>query len=71
MKQLTCEEMGGPNGCTTVISGNTPDEMIKNGMEHLKEAHPDMAEGMKTMSKEQGDQWMADFKKKWAETPEV
>lgn len=71
MKQITCAALGGPSDCTTVISGNTPDEMISNGMAHVTAAHPDMAEGMKTMTKEMGDKWKADFMVKWAATPDM
>ena len=63
--------MGGPADCTAVISGNTPQEMIDNGIKHVTEAHPTMAEDMKTMSKETNDQWTADFEKKWAATPDM
>jgi hypothetical protein len=70
MKQMTCPQMGGPATCTGVLSGNTPDEMIANGMEHLKEAHPDMLESMKTMPKEKMDAWRADFQTKWDATPD-
>jgi hypothetical protein len=71
MKQMTCVQMGGPATCTAVISGNSADEMVANGTKHLTEAHPDMVEGMKTMSKEAGDQWRADFQKKWDAAPEM
>ncbi len=62
--------MGGPATCNAMISGNTPEEMIANGMKHLNEAHPDMIEGMKTMPKEMGDKWMAEFRKTWTATPD-
>lgn len=70
MKEMTCAQMGGPATCSTVISGNTPDEMVQNGMVHLQGVHPDMVEGMKTASKEMMDSWRADFQKKWDATPE-
>ncbi len=70
MKQMTCAEMGGPSTCNAAISGNTPEEMIDNGMVHLKAAHPDMVEGMKTAPKEMIDKWNADFHKKWDAAPE-
>jgi len=71
MKQMTCAQMGGPATCSTTISGNTPDEMINNGMEHLKATHPDMVEGMKTMPKETMEGWRADFQKKWDAAPDM
>ena len=70
MKQMTCPQMGGPAACTDVLSGNTPDEMIADGMKHLNQAHPDMVQGMKTMPKKGMDKWRADFQKKWDATPE-
>ena len=71
MKQMTCAQMGGPSDCNTMISGSTPEEMVANGMKHLTQAHPKMAEDMKMMSKEVGDKWMAEFKAKWDTTPEM
>jgi hypothetical protein len=63
--------MGGPATCTAVLAGNTPDEMIASGMEHLKQAHPEMVESMKTMPKETMDAWRADFQTKWDAQPEM
>ena len=63
--------MGGPADCEAVIKGNTQKEMIDNGTEHLKKAHPKMAEDMKAMPKEEGEKWMAQFQKKWDATPEM
>ncbi len=71
MKQMTCAQMGGPATCTTMISGATADEMVANGMTHVTEAHPDMAESMKTMPKETTDKWRADFQAKWDAAPEM
>ena len=63
--------MGGPATCSAVITGNTPDEMVANGAKHVDAAHPEMADNMKTMSKEDNDKWMAGFKAKWASTPDA
>lgn len=72
MKQLTCAQMGGPDTCTAVISGATPEEMAANGMTHVNEAHPDMAENIKKMSKEEMDKWMNEFlDPKFAAAPET
>ncbi len=65
---MTCAQMGGP--CDHDITGNTPEEMAANGMKHLQETHPDIAAKMQTMSKEENDKWMADFKAKWDATPD-
>jgi predicted small metal-binding protein len=70
MKQLTCAQMGGPETCSAVISGNSAEEMVTNGMKHLEETHPEMAADMKNMPKEAMDKWMATFQEKWAATPD-
>lgn len=71
MKQMTCAQMGGPATCNTMISGNTAEEMVKNGMDHIMQAHPDMAADIKKMTPEQTTQWMADFQKKFDAAPEM
>jgi predicted small metal-binding protein len=71
MKQMTCAQMGGPADCTTMISGNTAEEMVKNGMVHLNQAHPEMADDMKKMTPEENAEWMADFQKKFDDAPEM
>lgn len=71
MKQMTCPQMGGPADCTGVITGNTAEEMVKNGMDHVTNAHPDMAEDIKKMTREETSKWMADFQVKFDATPEM
>ncbi len=71
MKQMTCAQMGGPADCTVMISGATAEEMVANGTKHVMESHPDIAETMKTMTKEQNEVWMADFKTKFEAHPEM
>lgn len=58
---MTCAQMGGP--CDAKITGNTPDEMMKNGMMHLEQAHPDMAAKVKAMPKD--DPMMTEWNKKF------
>jgi hypothetical protein len=65
MKQMTCQQMGGPATCTVVITGNTAEEMVKNGMDHINQAHPEMAADIKKMTPEATSAWMADFQKKF------
>ena len=65
MKQMTCAQMGGPADCTTVITGNTAEEMAKNGMDHINQAHPEMAADIKKMTTEETSKWMADFQPKF------
>lgn len=48
MKTLTCREMGGM--CDTAITADSKGEMLVKGMEHIEEAHPEMAVDIKKMS---------------------
>lgn len=38
--------------CDAPVQGATVDEMMKNGMAHLEQAHPQMAADVKAMPKE-------------------
>ncbi len=71
MKQMTCAQMGGPAECNFVVTGETAEEMAKNGGEHVMQSHPDIAEQMKNMTPEQNAQWMADFQPKFDAAPEM
>ncbi len=71
MKQMTCAQMGGPATCNFVVTGNTAEEMAKNGGAHVMEAHPDIAEQMKNMTPEENAKWMADFQPKFDAAPEM
>lgn len=65
MKKTTCAAMGGPSDCTTVIMGNTAQEMIDAGWKHIQEAHPDQAKKIMANSKEENDKWMDEFRAKF------
>jgi predicted small metal-binding protein len=69
MKQMTCAQMGGPATCTFTATGNTAEEMVKNGMAHVEQAHPDMAADIKKMTPEETTKWMEDFKAKFNAAP--
>lgn len=71
MKQMTCPAMGGPATCTATLKGNTPEEMVADGMNHIETAHPDMAAQVKAMSKEDTEKWFAEFKPKFDALPEL
>jgi hypothetical protein len=71
MKQMTCAQMGGPAECTTTLSGNTAEEMVKSGMDHVSVAHPEMAEDIKKMTSEETTKWMAEFQTKFDALPEM
>jgi hypothetical protein len=70
MKQMTCSAAGGPATCTTVLSGNTAEEMVANGMKHVTEAHPEMAADIAKMTPEDTAKWMAEFHGKFDALPE-
>lgn len=63
--------MGGM--CDEPVSGNTPEELMNAGMEHLKVAHPEMAANVEKMPKDDPMmvKWNEDFMKTWAQTPEA
>lgn len=71
MKQMTCTAMGGPADCTTVLSGNTAEEIVANGTKHVMESHPDIAAQMDAMSDEDKAKWMEEFRAKFDAAPEV
>lgn len=71
MKQMTCAAMGGPADCMTMISGNTAEDMAKNGMTHINQAHPQMAADIKKMTPEETTKWMTDFQPKFDALPEM
>lgn len=70
MKTLTCAQLGGP--CEAKITGNTPEEMMTNGMAHLESAHPEMAAKVKATPKDDPMMvsWNEKFVKDWAAAPE-
>lgn len=69
MKQMTCTQMGG--SCSAVITGETAEDMAQNGMVHVLEAHPDMAEQIKAMTPEETSKWMEEFSAKFESAEEV
>jgi hypothetical protein len=54
-----------------MIMGNSPEEMVKNGMDHVMASHPDMAAKIQAMTKEATDNWMLDFQKGWDALPDM
>jgi hypothetical protein len=71
MKQMTCPAAGGPATCTGVLSGNTAEEMMADGMKHVQEAHPEMAGDIAKMSPEALAKWTAEFHSKFEALPEA
>lgn len=63
--------MGGM--CDEPISGNTPEELMNVGMVHLEAMHPEMAESVNTMPKDDPmmAKWNEDFMKTWESTPDM
>ena len=70
MKTMTCAQMGGM--CEEKMSAETPDEMMRKGMQHLEAAHPEMAASVKAMPETDPAmvEWDEKFAKTWEETPE-
>jgi hypothetical protein len=67
---MTCPAAGGPATCSAVLTGNTAEEMLADGMKHVTEAHPEIVEQMQNMSKEEMDKFIADFHSKFDALPE-
>jgi hypothetical protein len=67
---MTCRQMGGP--CDAKIQGANPDEMMKNGMMHLEQMHPQMATDVKAAPKDDPKmkEWSEKFMADWENTPE-
>ncbi len=68
---MTCAQMGGPATCSVIISGSTAEEMAKNGGIHVHQNHPEIAKQMDSMTPEDNEKWMADFKPKFDALPEM
>lgn len=70
MKTMTCAQMGGM--CDQALSAETKDEMLSVGMAHLEEVHPEMAETVKSMPKDDPMmvEWMDRFTADWENTPD-
>jgi predicted small metal-binding protein len=71
MKTITCRAMGGM--CDTPLIADNYDEMMKVGMDHVKKAHPEMAADIEKMPKDDPMmvKWEKDFRKTWANTPDM
>lgn len=70
MKKMTCSAMGGT--CDMEITGETADELMKNGKQHVHdqadagdEAHKGVVEKMKALSPEEHGKWAEDMKAKF------
>jgi len=74
MKSMTCKEMGGP--CDAKISGNTAEELMNNGSDHIRsnddEGHKKAVAMMEDMKNkpEEGKKWNDDFAAKFDALPE-
>ena len=63
--------MGGM--CDEALKAESYDEMMMVGMKHLEAKHPDMAKDIKAMPKDDPAmlEWEVEFKKTWADTPDL
>lgn len=66
---MTCTQMGGM--CEERMSAETEDGMIAEGMKHLQAAHPEMAESIKSLDKNDPMiiSWAEKFHADWEATP--
>lgn len=66
---MTCSQMGGM--CEAKIRGGTADEMIAGGMAHLEAEHPEMAQTIKSLAKDDPMliSWNSKFLKDFHSTP--
>ena len=69
MKQLTCAQMGG--SCDTAVTGTTVEELMANGVEHVKQHHTFLYEALGYLS--EGDKAKLNEKIKglWDAAPEM
>lgn len=65
MKTMTCIQLGGT--CEARITGDTPEEIIKNGMKHLENNHSEIADRIKDMAANDPEmvEWNKKFMKDW------
>lgn len=63
--------MAGP--CDASMSAATSDEMMGKGMEHMREAHPEMAAEIEAMPKDDPKMvaWYDKFMADWTASPET
>lgn len=68
MKKIICSDLGGPAECEVEISGNTPEEVVKNCQEHVMEevdkgddAHQEAVENMQGLSPEEQEEKYAEY----------
>lgn len=72
---MTCKELEGV--CDEIITGNSPDEMMKNSQKHAMSVYDEAHQNkMKEMAPMQNDpeavkKFMSDFKAKFKAAPEV
>lgn len=71
MKTLTCAQMGGM--CEEAMSAETKEEMMGKGMEHLKEAHPEMYATVTAMPTDDPKmvEWAQTFDATWTAAPDA
>ncbi|MEP6548747.1 MAG: hypothetical protein ABJD53_14895 [Gammaproteobacteria bacterium] len=69
MKILTCKELGGK--CNQKLSAESWGEMVKVMTKHVMDKHPDVANEMEQMHKQDPQKWGKEMKPKWNAAPEV
>jgi predicted small metal-binding protein len=62
MMELSCRSLG--IDCDYIAKGETLDELMKDGMEHAKDAHPEKYAEMMKMTKQEKHKMMAEMEAK-------
>jgi predicted small metal-binding protein len=68
MKGMTCKELGG--ACNLKLMAQSWGDMVLLMARHLKERHPDIAERMQHIQREDPTRWSRESKRRWGAVPE-
>ena len=69
MKQMTCVELGG--ACSKMLSGETADQLLNQGYEHVLQNHPEVVQQVMRMSDAERNAWDLDFQAKWNQASDL
>lgn len=69
MKTMTCKELGGK--CEQKLSADSWGEMVSVMTKHVMDKHPDVAQNMEEMHKQDPRKWGEETRPKWDAAPEL
>jgi len=69
MKTMKCKELGGK--CEQKLSADSWDEMVSVMTKHVMDKHPDVAQKMEEMYKQDPRKWSEETRPKWDAAPEL